>query len=84
LKFAADNINEEECAVVEKLVRREQFFFEPAKITSYSNKLAIAPNLTLSYYGKVKNLGLIINNKLNWNDLVNSLIQKVCCTLRRL
>jgi hypothetical protein len=69
------------------LVTRKRSFFEPTKITSYCNKLAIASNLKLStnFTKRMRGaLGLIINNKLNWNDLVNSAIQKVYCTLRRL
>jgi Reverse transcriptase (RNA-dependent DNA polymerase) len=36
------------------------------------------------YYDKVKDLGLILNSGLTWRDQVNSIIQKIYATLRRL
>jgi hypothetical protein len=62
------------------LVTRKRSFFKSTKIISYSNKLAIAAHLKLST-NFTKNLGKIIKDILNWNDLV---IQKVYKTLCRL
>ena len=41
-------------------------------------------NINIQYVSKLRNLGLIINEHLSWNDLVGEMLRKINFRLRKL